>query len=44
MILGALGGGYAGAHYGKRLKVAQLRWLVAAVGLVMSGYFFVQYY
>jgi hypothetical protein len=44
MMLGAVAGGYAGAHYSKRIKAIQLRRLVALVGLVMSGYFFARYY
>jgi uncharacterized protein len=42
MIVGAIIGGYAGAHYGRRLKQEQIRWLVIVVGLGMSAYFFVR--
>jgi uncharacterized membrane protein YfcA len=43
MILGSLTGGYAGAHYTQKMKQLPVRWIVIAVGLSMSAYFFVYY-
>jgi uncharacterized protein len=41
MILGALSGGWFGGHYAQKADPQKMRLLVIAVGLVMSGYFFV---
>jgi uncharacterized protein len=41
MLVAAALGGYAGAHYGRRLKQQQIRYLVIVVGLSMSAYFFI---
>jgi len=43
MILGCLTGGYAGAHYAQKMNQLHVRWIVIAVGLSMSAYFFVYY-
>jgi uncharacterized membrane protein YfcA len=43
MILGSLTGGYAGAHYAQKMNQQHVRWIVIAVGLSMSIYFFVRY-
>jgi uncharacterized membrane protein YfcA len=43
MILGSLTGGYAGAHYAQKMNQQHVRWIVIAVGLSMSAYFFVCY-
>jgi uncharacterized membrane protein YfcA len=43
MILGSLTGGYAGAHYAQKMNQRHVRWIVIAVGLSMSIYFFVRY-
>jgi uncharacterized protein len=43
MILGSLTGGYAGAHYAQKMNQQHVRWIVIAVGLGMSAYFFTQY-
>jgi uncharacterized membrane protein YfcA len=43
MILGSLIGGYAGAHYAQKMNQQHVRWIVIAVGLGMSAYFFVSY-
>ncbi len=40
MILGALLGGYAGAHYAQRLPPALIRAFVILVGAGMTAYFF----
>jgi uncharacterized membrane protein YfcA len=42
-VLAALGG-YLGAHTSRKINQKALRWLVAAVGFVTAGYFFVQNY
>jgi uncharacterized protein len=44
MILGALIGGYFGAHYAQRLPQAWIRGFVIAVGAGMTVYFFVRAY
>ncbi len=43
MIAGSLIGGYAGAHYAQKMNQQHVRWIVVAVGLSMSGYFFIRY-
>ncbi len=40
MIVGALFGGYFGAHYAQRLPGAWIRGFVIAVGTLMTAYFF----
>lgn len=40
MILGAIFGGYFGAHYAQKLPPAWIRGFVIAVGLAMTAYFF----
>jgi uncharacterized protein len=40
MIVGALFGGYFGAHYAQKLPGAWIRGFVIAVGLAMTAYFF----
>ncbi len=40
MVAGALAGGWFGAHFAQRADPAKMRWLVIAVGLSMSAYFF----
>lgn len=42
MLVAAMLGGYAGAHYARKLNQHQIRWLVIVVGLGMSAYFFVR--
>ena len=44
MIVGALLGGYFGAHYALRLPAAAVRWFVILVGSGMTAYFFVKSY
>jgi uncharacterized membrane protein YfcA len=41
MIAGALTGGWFGAHYAQKADPQKMRYLVIAVGLVMSSYFFI---
>jgi uncharacterized membrane protein YfcA len=43
MIAGSLIGGYAGAHYAQKMNQKHVRWIVVAVGLGMSAYFFIHY-
>jgi len=43
MIAGSLIGGYAGAHYAQKMNQKHVRWIVVAVGLSMSAYFFTRY-
>jgi uncharacterized membrane protein YfcA len=40
MIVGALFGGYLGAHYAQKLPAAWIRGFVIAVGIGMTTYFF----
>jgi uncharacterized membrane protein YfcA len=40
MILGAMAGGYLGAHYAMKLPQVCIRYFVVAVGAVMTIYFF----
>jgi len=44
MILGALIGGYFGAHYSLRLPASLVRWFVILIGTGMTAYFFVKAY
>jgi len=41
MIAGALVGGWFGAHYAQRADPRRVRYVVIALGIVMSAYFFV---
>jgi uncharacterized protein len=43
MILANLTGGDAGAHYAQKMSPQHVRWIVVAVGVAMSAYFFVRY-
>ncbi len=40
MIIGAIAGGYLGAHYAMKLPQVWIRWFVVAVGTGMTVYFF----
>lgn len=40
MIVGAIAGGYLGAHYAMKLPQVWIRWFVVAVGSGMTVYFF----
>lgn len=42
MAILAGAGGYLGAHYSRKVNQRALRWIVAAIGFVTAGYFFVQ--
>jgi uncharacterized protein len=42
MLVAAMLGGYAGAHYARKMNQQQIRWLVIVVGFGMSAYFFVR--
>jgi len=44
MIVGAMVGGYFGAHYSLRMPQHWVRWFVIAVGTGMTAYFFVKAY
>ena len=40
MILGAIAGGYLGAHYAMKMPQSWIRWFVVVVGAGMTAYFF----
>ena len=40
MVVGALLGGYFGAWFAQKMKQEHVRWIVIAIGLAMSAYFF----
>lgn len=40
MMVGAVAGGYAGAHYAQKLKPKTVRYIVITIGSVMTVYFF----
>jgi uncharacterized membrane protein YfcA len=40
MIVGALAGGWFGAHFAQKVDPRTMRYLVIGVGLAMSAYFF----
>jgi uncharacterized membrane protein YfcA len=40
MVTGALLGGYFGAHFAQKMRQEHVRWIVIAIGLGMSAYFF----
>jgi uncharacterized membrane protein YfcA len=42
MLVAAMLGGYAGAHYARKMNQQQIRWLVIVVGFSMSAYFFIR--
>jgi uncharacterized membrane protein YfcA len=42
MIVGSIAGGWSGGHYAQKADPRKLRYLVIAVGLVMTIYFFVR--
>lgn len=42
MLVAAMLGGYAGAHYARKMNQRQIRWLVIIVGFSMSTYFFIR--
>ena len=44
LILGALIGGYFGAHYAQKVSQAKVRWFVVFVGAAMTVYFFIKAY
>jgi len=44
MIVGALAGGWFGAHYSQRADPKKVRYVVIAVGFAMTAYFFVTVY
>jgi uncharacterized protein len=43
MVVGAVAGGYAGAHFAQKMDPQHVRWIVIAVGFGMSVYFFIRY-
>lgn len=43
MLVGASAGGYAGAYYAQKANPLYVRWLVIAVGFLVSAYFFWRY-
>jgi uncharacterized membrane protein YfcA len=44
MTLGAILGGYAGAHYAQKMEPKTVGYLVIAIGFAMSAYFFWRMY
>jgi len=44
MMVGAIAGGYLGAHYAMKLPQAWIRWFVVGVGAAMTVYFFFKSY
>lgn len=44
MILGAIAGGYLGAHYAMKMPQVWIRWFVVLVGAGMTAYFFWESY
>jgi uncharacterized protein len=42
MIVGSIAGGWSGGHYAQKADPKKLRYLVIAVGLAMTIYFFVR--
>jgi uncharacterized membrane protein YfcA len=42
MLIGAAGGGYAGAWYAQKIAPEKVRAFVIVVGFAMSAYFFVR--
>jgi hypothetical protein len=43
MVVGASIGGYGGAYYAQKMNPQHVRWLVIAVGLAVSAYFFIRH-
>lgn len=43
MLVGAIAGGYGGAHFAQKMNPQHVRWIVIGVGLAMSIYFFIRY-
>jgi len=43
MLVGAAAGGYGGAYLAQRMDSQHVRWVVIAIGFVMSAYFFIRY-
>jgi uncharacterized protein len=43
MLVGAIAGGYGGAHLAQRVSPQYVRWAVIAIGFGMSAYFFIHY-
>jgi uncharacterized membrane protein YfcA len=42
MLVGAMLGGYGGAHYARKMNPKSIRYLVIIVGFTMSAYFFIR--
>jgi hypothetical protein len=40
MVTGAILGGYFGAHFAQKMNPEHVRWIVIAIGVGMSVYFF----
>lgn len=43
MLVGAVAGGYGGAHLAQRVNPQYVRWAVIGIGFAMSAYFFIRY-
>ncbi|MBO0782701.1 MAG: sulfite exporter TauE/SafE family protein [Ktedonobacteraceae bacterium] len=44
MVIGAIAGGYGGAYYARKINPKWIRLFVIVVGLVLTVYFFIQYF
>jgi uncharacterized membrane protein YfcA len=42
MVAGAITGGWFGAHYAQKIEPRKVRWVVIAIGVAMTVYFFVR--
>jgi len=43
MLVGAIAGGYGGAHFAQKMNPQHVRWIIIVVGFGMSAYFFIRY-
>jgi uncharacterized membrane protein YfcA len=43
MLVGAIAGGYGGAHFAQKMDPRHVRWIVIVVGFGMAIYFFIRY-
>ncbi|HTZ99843.1 MAG TPA: sulfite exporter TauE/SafE family protein [Candidatus Aquilonibacter sp.] len=43
MLVGAIAGGYGGAHFAQKMDPQHVRWIVIVVGFGMAIYFFIRY-
>ena len=43
MLVGAIAGGYGGAHFAQKMNPQHVRWIIIVVGFGMAIYFFIRY-